>query len=393
MVASFVSGAIVAGAGLYAMRPPASPAVTQTVTKTVGTSDQEELKMRRYAAISDLAELPYFDVAENGLLHLTLKSLEGGIDGHVHFALNALMGPKPDLLKQHPETKYYLDLNDQISLDCYMAENQTEKVKTEMKNSIVNMLLPSGSPMTVTHTIPNLLAEMDLLGIEKAVVFPIAYGFPFGDDMTDWYLHAIQESGKQDRFIVCGSVKPTSKHAVQKVDEYASKGLKGIKMHPVFARFYPNDKAAWPCYEAIQGHNLPVLIHCGRAGDQKVAKGIASEFYNEDHSDVKYYEEPISAFQDLRFVLCHSGALQNEEAIEIAKKYSNVWLDIQGQSVQNIRRMISEVGPERLMWGSDYPFYPEAVILARLLVATEDDRTLCRSILSENAKRFWGITS
>jgi predicted TIM-barrel fold metal-dependent hydrolase len=55
--------------------------------------------------------------------------------------------------------------------------------------------------------------------------------------------------------------------------------------------------------------------------------------------------------------------------------------------------MISEVGPERLMWGSDYPFYPEAVLLARLLVATGDDIDLCRLILSENAKRFWGVNT
>jgi len=72
--------------------------------------------------------------------------------------------------------------------------------------------------MIVTHTIPDLLAEMDLLGIEKAVVLPIAYGLPFGDDMAEWHAHAIQESGREDRFIVLGTVKPISNHAAKKVE-------------------------------------------------------------------------------------------------------------------------------------------------------------------------------
>lgn len=90
-------------------------------------------------------------------------------------------------------------------------------------------------------------------------------------------------------------------------------------------------------------------------------------------------------------MLCHAGALQNDLAIGIAKKNKNVWLDIQGQSVDNIKTMIKEVGAERLMFGSDYPFYPEAVLLARTLVATEDDKRVRKMLFSENARRFWGI--
>jgi predicted TIM-barrel fold metal-dependent hydrolase len=210
--------------------------------------------------------------------------------------------------------------------------------------------------------------------------------------MTEWYCEEIEKSGKKDRFIVCGSVKPTAKDAPKKIGEYRLKGLKGIKVHPNFARFYPNDKAAWPCYEAAEKCNLPVLFHCGRTG-QEPKKGIANMLYTEDYADIKNFSEPVETFPRVRFVFCHSGALQNEQAIGIAKKNKNVWMDVQGQGVDNIRKMIRELGAERLMFGSDFPFYPLATLLARMLVATEKDKTARRMIFSENARRFWGLAA
>ena len=125
MAGSFAAGAVVAGAAVAATQPPLGPAVTETMTTTITETaiDENQAKLRVYRGIRGLAELPYFEVAENGLLRLTLDDLEGGIDGHIHFALNALAGPRPDLLKSYPETKYYIDLDDELSLDNYMAEN------------------------------------------------------------------------------------------------------------------------------------------------------------------------------------------------------------------------------------------------------------------------------
>jgi len=359
---------------------------------SVKDTNQELIKKRIYSGFKGLADLPYFEMTDRGLLRLTLDGLEGGIDGHTHLALNCFAGLKPNLQRSTPRTEYYIEPDGKLSLNVYMNRNQTASDKQKMTKNTLLQMTPIGSSATKTHTIPNLLAEMDQLRIEKAVVFPIKSGFPFGDDMTEWYLSEIAKSGKKDRFIVCGSVKPTSKDAPKKVAEYKSKGIKGIKMHPNFARFYPNDRAAWPCYEAAGKNDLPVLIHCGRTG-QEPKKGIAKMLYSEDYSDIINFSEPVAAFPRVRFVFCHSGALQNEQAIQIAKEHRNVWMDVQGQSVDNIQMMIQELGPEKLMFGSDFPFYPVATILARMLVATEKDKKVRGMIFSENARRFWEISN
>ena len=157
------------------------------------------------------------------------------------------------------------------------------------------------------------------------------------------------------------------------------------------ALFTPNDGLAWAFYEECSLLGLPVLLHCGLVGKES-PKAETTYGYTGRHADVANFVEPVAAFPRLRFVLCHSGALQNEQAIDIARHNKNVWMDIQGQSVGNIQTMIRELGPERLMFGSDWPFFAVASLLARLLIATEKDKTVRKMIFSENTARFWGLT-
>lgn len=50
-----------------------------------------------------------------------------------------------------------------------MCEENRIDLWKRVQGIIPMALLPVHSPVTDTHTIPNLLEEMDLLGIEKAV--------------------------------------------------------------------------------------------------------------------------------------------------------------------------------------------------------------------------------
>jgi predicted TIM-barrel fold metal-dependent hydrolase len=359
-------------------------------TRADAGAPKEIFRRKTYDGLRGLAEYPFFEMTDRGLLRLTVDGLQGGIDGHTHFALNSFAGGDPDLLTPHPQTFYYFPPDVNASLYVYANQNCSPSDHEKMGSIMLKTLLPVHSPVTDTHTIPNLLAEMDLLGIDKAVVFPVHCGWPFGDDMTERYMTAVKQSGQEHRFIMCGSVKPTAKSAVAMVEAHYQMGVKGIKMHPNFARFYPDDRNAWPVYDRCGSLGLPVLIHSGRTGF-KERSTLGLKLYTEDYSDLKHFEAPIAAFPNVRFVLCHAGALQNELAVSFAKKYKNVWLDIHGQGVGRIQAMIKELGPEKLMYGSDWAFYPEAVILARLLVATENDPVARQMIFSDNARRFWGI--
>ena len=74
-------------------------------------TNKKDLSQMTFAGLRRLADLPYFEIADNGLLRLTVDGLDKGIDGHTHLALNALAGPKPDLLAKPGQTKYYIGPN------------------------------------------------------------------------------------------------------------------------------------------------------------------------------------------------------------------------------------------------------------------------------------------
>ena len=54
----------------------------------------------------------------------------------------------------------------------------------------------------------------------------------------------------------------------------AEHGVKGFKFHPNLQAFFPNDRSAYPLYEAIAEAGLPALFHSGHSG---IGTGVAPE--------------------------------------------------------------------------------------------------------------------
>jgi predicted TIM-barrel fold metal-dependent hydrolase len=104
-----------------------------------------------------------------------------------------------------------------------------------------------------------------------------------------------------------------------------------------------------------------------------------------------YYEPPLRDFPDVQFVFGHAGARDWEEAMVLCRRYRNCWLEIEGQGVYELERIIATAGSERLLFGSDYPFYPLAATLVRVLVATEGKPDTRRAIFGLNGARLLGV--
>jgi predicted TIM-barrel fold metal-dependent hydrolase len=46
----------------------------------------------------------------------------------------------------------------------------------------------------------------------------------------------------------------------------------------------------------------------------------------------------------------------------------------------------------RICFGSDWPFYPQAIGIAKVLVATEDDPVSRRELLHDNTSKLLGLS-
>jgi hypothetical protein len=90
----------------------------------------------------------------------------------------------------------------------------------------------------------------------------------------------------------------------------------------------------------------------------------------------------------VNFVLLHSGARDAASALDLGLRHENAWLGIHGQGVTSLHEMLEATGGERMLFGTDWPFYHLAATLAKVLIVTEGRPEQRAAILRGNAERL-----
>ncbi len=257
------------------------------------------------------------------------------IDAHCHFGRSTLFAPELDLHRSSPRVQHLLDCDEadpdcELDLDVYINRNFDEEALADLRWGVASSML-WGSTAEETHTIPNLLAEMDATGVEQAVILPIAFGLPFGDDLTERWMEAIVQSGNTDHFIPAASVHPRDSNRIEKLRRFSAAGARVVKLHTM-QRFYPDGDDMTEYYRECERLNLVLFFHCGRAG-------IEPESMHR-YALPRHFEAAIRAFPKLQFVLGHSGARDVAQAIPLAERYDNVWLGASCQGVTMLNEML-----------------------------------------------------
>lgn len=329
---------------------------------------------RRFANLGELARLEWFAPTDGGRVTLKDRRIGPILDMHAHLALGYGGPPKVDLWRRHEATRHYLPISNALDLDVYVNRNFEPAQLSAMKQDLTVFSLGRHG-MRETHTIPNLLREMDDLGILGTVILPI--DFPALSDNARAYLEAARA---EPRLISFGSVHPYSLNPEQRLDAQVALGARGIKVHPAVQLIRPDDPRACRLYRWCGERGIPVLWHCGPVGiEPRLGRHL---------SQVRWYERPITENPRTTFILGHSGGLQPDEAMALCRRHPNVVLELASQSLPVIREIVTQVDPGRVVFGSDWPFYHQAISLAKVLVATRDRPELRRPILHDNAARL-----
>jgi predicted TIM-barrel fold metal-dependent hydrolase len=343
---------------------------------------------QRYRGYRGLAELPWFELDERGRLRCTVEDLPPALDVHAHLGISLLFAPEVDLQAKTSRVRHMLDCDAErpgceLDLDVYINANFTQADLRALRRTAVAQIT-WGSNRAATHTIPNLLDEMDAIRVERALVLPIAFGLPFRDDLTERWLEAVAAAGAGDRLLPCASVHPRDPQRVDKLRHYAERGARAVKLHPAGQRFFPDAPEAMEIYEACGRLGLVVVFHAGRAGIEPA--------YTHRFTLMRNYAPMLERFPDVQFVFGHAGARDVADAIPLAQRHSNVWLGIHGQGVTTLQELIERVGAGRLLFGTDWPFYHLAATLAKVLMVSEGRPDLRYAILRGNADRLLGET-
>ncbi len=340
----------------------------------------------RFADVLDLARLPYFEARDGDRLVLADRSLGPAIDVHTHLAQSFVRRRSVDLFAATPRTLHYLPVRGRaLDLDVYQNQCFSADDLARMRRDLTLGCILGGR-MRATHTIPNLLREMEDLSIVKSVLLPIDWPFA-SSNARDW-LAAIARAGAAEAaarpgFVGFGSVHPYRAGVARELDRQIALGARGVKVHPAYQVVPPNDRRAMRFYRLCAARRLPVLFHCGPVG---IEPWLARRL-----SQVEAYRPAVAGNPDVTFVLGHSGALQMERALELARAFPNVWLELSGQSLSNVGRILAEADPDRVVFGTDWPWYHQAIGLAKVFLATEGRPDLRRKVLYENAARLLRI--
>jgi predicted TIM-barrel fold metal-dependent hydrolase len=336
-----------------------------------------------YRGYRGLAELPWFELDETGRLICVDERVPGTIDVHCHLGISVLFEPALDLQASTPRVRHLLDCDAgnpgcRLDLDVYANSNFTDAMLAELRwNTLAQGLW--GSPFAATQTIPNLLEEMDAMRVQRAFILPIKMGMPFGDGLTEHWRASIRAAEASQRLVAGLSVHPRGERRIEEMRSHAAAGARLVKLHPTVQSFYPDDPGMMPLYEEAQHLGLVVFFHGGRAGIEPESRLR--------YAMPRHYESVLANFPDLPVVLGHAGARDGEAMLELALRHENAWLGVHGQGVTRLDAIIRQTRGERLLFGSDWPFYHIGMSLAKVLLCTEADgrEDVRRRILRDNA--------
>ncbi len=227
-------------------------------------------------------------------------------------------------------------------------------------------------------TAEDLLESGAEIGTKKYVVHSTATTVEQVVSINNFIANEIK---KHNEFIGFATLHPdmTEEEAYNEVERIKTLGLKGIKLHADFQRFDIDEPRAENLYRAING-TLPVLFH---AGDDRF-----------DYSSPERLARAAKKFPNMLCIAAHFGGYCRWSEIDAYDGLNNMYFDTCSSLFKlpdlMAKDIISHLGHDRFMFGTDFPMWRHKDELERFLRLKLSDK-INEDILSKNAIRVLGI--
>lgn len=161
-------------------------------------------------------------------------------------------------------------------------------------------------------------------------------------------------------------------------------GFKAIRVLPWLWEVPPTDRRFYPVYTACVEEGLPFCTQIGHTGPlmpSEVGRPI-------------YLDQVALDFPELTIVGGHIGYPWTEEAIAVATKHENVYIDTSAYTVKRyppeIIRFLKTNGAKKVLFGTNYPMITGAQALKGIdeLGLSDETRAL---FLGGNAQRVFNL--
>ncbi len=179
-------------------------------------------------------------------------------------------------------------------------------------------------------------------------------------------------------YIGFGSLYPGMDGYEEELDRMEELGLKGLKIHPDFQKVPIDASCGIEMYRSVAKRGLPVLFHMG---DDRY-----------DYSSPKRLTNLLRKVPDLKVIAAHFGGWTIWERSLNHPQPENVLYDTSSTlplvSREMTYRMFDRFGPERFLFGSDFPMWKPRDMVALLLTFDLGDDVMEKILYGNFVKLF-----
>lgn len=269
----------------------------------------------------------------------------------------------------------------------FHSHNFPEAIAPRAMNAMAEMVAPYATPQA-DGTLRGQLDAMDLAGVDKAVMLPIATKpTQFEVILKTAIAH---RDGKVSpratgRIIPFASVHPADREVARHLEMIAAEGIKGLKFHPCYQNFRLDDPRVFPMFEKIAELGLVVTTH---AGLDLGFRGCM------DACGPKQIATLMKNVPGLKFVASHLGgcngyaAHATDELLELGA-YIDTSAIHRNWNLDEEQRLLRSWPKDRILFATDFPWvhYPEAIKWVKSIRAEED----WEYVFHLNAERLLGL--
>lgn len=213
-------------------------------------------------------------------------------------------------------------------------------------------------------SIPAILTKMEEHDLEKTAL--LASYFPHRSSGISNYRLQHWIKG-EPRFMLVGSldVEHYFNQGYNELEELAQEGaLSGIKIYTCYQHIDLQSEKLQQIGKLAERYELPLMFHVGYSYTSMRTTGKTSIANLIKPSDIASYAEHHPA---VPIIIAHMGKPFFEELVQVVNTIPTLYTDMSGlidskfdqaereDSVEEIRRFLEVCGPERLLFGSDFP--------------------------------------
>lgn len=245
------------------------------------------------------------------------------------------------------------------------------------------LVVLSGMVRNDSATLQNMQRAMDRNGVGLCVTMPVPPNVTFED---------LSAAGEMDSRVLAftGLDFQDIASAEQQFARDVARGAKGLKLHPILQKVPLESPETYTAVEAFAPFGLPILVHGGEC-EYYLRKRDKPK--NAPHlGDISGLAGLVEAFPETNFIVGHAGLGRVNDVMERFAGCGNVYVDISFQDPAKVTKLIETLGPERVMYASDWPWGNMSPAIQVVEKACGGDAGLERRLFSENAAELLNLT-